>query len=151
MYLRLFKNMTKCVEFNSDLKSFGEELYLEDRKTCGFGYRGVDCEFAVYARSETIVFFALNDVWDMLSPDTFVDYFHVYDRKCTYFKVSNGQQKFEIAYPSWWVDRVDCPQFEGDLLVEDDLVEDFFGYVAAIKNNRKMACNLYDLWIENVD
>lgn len=149
MYLKLFKNMTRCVEFNGDLRNLGEAFYLENRRTCGFAYVRDNFKCAVYAGQGTIFFGIENDVWDILSPNTFVDYFHIYDRRCTYFKVTDGCREYENTYSSWWADRADCLQFEGDLLVEDDIVEDFFGYVAAIKSNRKMADNLFELWAKN--
>lgn len=151
MHLKLFEERTKCVEFNGDLTLLGQGVNLEDRKTCGFLHLGNGGPAAIYANPKTILLSINNQIWDLFDADTDIVYFHSYKSKTTLFRVSKEVAKFEFRYPSWWAERPDFTPSEQELVTEEDYNEDFFGYVASIKDNAKMAKNLHELWRKNLD
>jgi hypothetical protein len=151
MYLKNFNQMTKCCAFDKMKGCGGDFQYLEDRKTSGFCSQGEYGWVAVYPENQSLVVQINEKKWDLLEDGSEVDYFHIYDKKLTSFKISNARNLFDLVYQSWWAERDD---FEPDPISasreEENVEEDIFGYIHMLNENKSSARNLFDLWTKNL-
>jgi hypothetical protein len=151
MYLKYFKQMTKCCLFDKASGKGGELQYIEDLKTSGFCLKGEYGWVAVFPENGGLICQINSKKWSLLDESTDVEYFHDYSSKTTKFRISSQDNNFEFVYMSWWADRDD---FEVNPMAasceEENSEEDIFGYVKMLKDNKKSAANLYQLWAKNL-
>jgi len=99
----------------------------------------LDSGIAALYVEKGVLYFQLNaNRWDMASSILDMEYWHVFDKKNTIFSVDGIQ----IEYPAWWRDD---PCFEPNL-PEYDEVEDYLGYIYAVKQDEQLRLNLTNGW-----
>lgn len=151
MYLKDFNQMVKCRFFDKE-KGLDDNLrYVEEVKTSGFCTQKDFGSIAVYPDNGELVVQINANKWNLLSDSVDVDYFHVYDKKLTTFRIFEQGKKFDLTYTSWWADRDD---FDVDPMAasceEKNSEEDIFGYLKMLKENKEAANNLLGLWSKNI-
>jgi hypothetical protein len=139
--------MSKCCFFTPFTGKGGFPKDIGSRKTVGFCIQGDYGWAAIFPDNGDLIIQINSKRWKLKDKDVHVDYFHVYKKKRTQFRILQKEKTFDWRYSSWWSTR---PDFIVEPMAasreEENAEEDIFGYIAMLKENDTVADNLMALW-----